>query len=385
MSSKPSPTPSDILDAMRDRLLPDENGGPCFYDSVAVQIIAMGSDALANVDPTKHVVVREERGAVVFVHKDSGSSEFTVVGEAAGVEDGSALGAAGASRRPIYNSTAARMKVAMRDGTVATTNMAIVGNNQRSYVEEVLTLPTSADLHPPGSRVRVSTTVPLRLSEIAKKRWEKSRPGTGEPARDILVLTFPPLYKDLDKANDSTTSSLSARAPAARNVRTTVTAADIAENSGEVKLDPAEAESDEPKVGSLYPADLLPDHDQPGIHHTSSVRVEQHDIRDVDGNLIPPWELPSKLRPGTFFKALVTPTCWIFRTSDRVSKVYALVVKSLQVLDESNEGVQVQPKISDFTPAPSTPSTPKKRTISSSEAAFDSITTPSPKKRRMME
>ena len=94
-------------------------------------------------------------------------------------------------------------------------------------------------------------------------------------------------------------------------------------NTFKVRILTLVLDTDDCKVGSLYMPDLLPDHNQPEIHHTASVRVEQHDVRDVEGNLIKPWDMPDKLRPGTFIKAMVQPTCWIYRTADKINKVSA--------------------------------------------------------------
>lgn len=52
------------------------------------------------------------------------------------------------------------------------------------------------------------------------------------------------------------------------------------------------------EVGGLYDPALLPDFD-PSIFGLNAAKLAQQEVLDPDENLIAPWDMPEKLRPGT--------------------------------------------------------------------------------------
>jgi hypothetical protein len=55
--------------------------------------------------------------------------------------------------------------------------------------------------------------------------------------------------------------------------------------------------------------------------HSLDIKIIQHDHRDVDNSLIPPWELKKILTEGTFFSAQVTLQTYIFSGNGVPNKV----------------------------------------------------------------
>ncbi|KAL1689108.1 hypothetical protein GGG16DRAFT_103992 [Schizophyllum commune] len=365
--------PSAMLAIAQDRNKRGEDGSESFYSAIARQVAALGPRALANVDVERDVVAVENHGLTTFMHKATGHDTYLVTGQVAGTEEGAALGANGPIKHPINDDSVIRPKLPIVEGTLAPGAVADQANNDRAYVEDLPSVPIPADdLIQGPDQPRIFVSQPLRKSEAARKASMSS--GGREPARDVLILTLPPLYRNINKTK-STSNPRSSRG--SRNVRASV----VVEQSDDAKMEHGDDPEDKPpvQVGTLYDPALLPGHDQPGINHSSGIRVEQPDVRDIDGNLIPPWDFPSQLRPGTYIKAIVQPVCWVYRSTDKVNKVYALLVKSLQVLDESDEEVQPQPTIYDGDSS----STPVKRPDVIS-LSFDSLTSPCPKRRRVL-
>jgi len=58
-------------------------------------------------------------------------------------------------------------------------------------------------------------------------------------------------------------------------------------------------------VGNFYEPSLLPDHTSQKLNLTRD-KLVQHDISDLEGKLIPAWQISEGLRPGTVICAKVT-------------------------------------------------------------------------------
>ncbi|KAJ7048967.1 hypothetical protein C8F01DRAFT_799094 [Mycena amicta] len=80
---------------------------------------------------------------------------------------------------------------------------------------------------------------------------------------------------------------------------------------------------------SVYPRSAWPACEDVDTRFTG---IKQLDIRDVDGSIIPPWQMAEKLKPGTLVRTTATPVCWIFVSDSYVDKKYALIIKSLQII-----------------------------------------------------
>lgn len=68
---------------------------------------------------------------------------------------------------------------------------------------------------------------------------------------------------------------------------------------------------DDIKLGALYDPNLLPDYKGPYFEHVNT-KLIQHDIRDIEENLIAPWDAYEALCPGTVVLIEATLKCWIF-------------------------------------------------------------------------
>ena len=64
-----------------------------------------------------------------------------------------------------------------------------------------------------------------------------------------------------------------------------------------------------PELGALYNPDLLPDHCGDLFQHKLAKLVQQ-EIRDVNDELVAPWDVQHKLRPGTIVVVDSTLVCW---------------------------------------------------------------------------
>lgn len=82
------------------------------------------------------------------------------------------------------------------------------------------------------------------------------------------------------------------------------------------------SQGDEIHLGAKYDPNLLPDHQGPYFKHVNA-KLIQLDIRDIDSNLIPPWDTYDVLRPGTVVLINITLHCWVIKDkgTDRVKKV----------------------------------------------------------------
>jgi hypothetical protein len=60
---------------------------------------------------------------------------------------------------------------------------------------------------------------------------------------------------------------------------------------------------------------MLPDHRGPYFQQKKS-KLIQLDIRDINDQLIPPWHMYEKLRPGTLVLIQGSLICWIMKESN---------------------------------------------------------------------
>ena len=67
------------------------------------------------------------------------------------------------------------------------------------------------------------------------------------------------------------------------------------------------------EVGKFYEPSLLPDY-SPEKFHLVRDKLIQYDIRDINEDLIPAWQIETALRPGTV--VLVSATLHIYNIKD---------------------------------------------------------------------
>ena len=111
----------------------------------------------------------------------------------------------------------------------------------------------------------------------------------------------------------------------------------------------------------MYDPDLLPDHRGDLFQHKNA-KLVQHDIKDANDNLVAPWEMHDKLRPGTVVVVDSTLVCWHIPnkglsrarkvrlthyescirvpTKKTIPKVYQVQGHRVQILNESSEPIE---------------------------------------------
>ncbi|KAJ6554114.1 hypothetical protein B0H10DRAFT_2446512 [Mycena sp. CBHHK59/15] len=191
--------------------------------------------------------------------------------------------------------------------------------------------------------------------------------------------------------NNTNTSSPASRTPRPRITKVGSATNPTTLSDGAPDVEEMEAtEVTERKVGDHYPPDDLPDHRGPYFAHDKA-KLVQRDYKDVDGNLIAPHELYSKLTEGTLVLVTVSLVKYVITNqksekgeakADR--KVYHVLVDRLKILDHGdgeawNPPIPALPERRYYSPA-----TPKRGRDVAADAAFDgfgSRSSPSPSKR----
>ncbi|KAJ7478471.1 hypothetical protein FB451DRAFT_1396242 [Mycena latifolia] len=85
------------------------------------------------------------------------------------------------------------------------------------------------------------------------------------------------------------------------------------------------------KIGDTYDPNMLPDHRGPYFNHKIS-KLVQCNYQDLDGSLIAPHELYTKLTEGTLFSAQITLNTYIF-SGCPPNKIYHIYVEKLKIHD----------------------------------------------------
>ncbi|KAJ7092166.1 hypothetical protein C8R44DRAFT_990312 [Mycena epipterygia] len=143
------------------------------------------------------------------------------------------------------------------------------------------------------------------------------------------------------------------------------------------------------KVGDTYPPDRLPDHQGPYFAHEKATLI-QRDYKDVDGTLIAPHELYSKLTEGTLVLLTVSLVTYVItgQKNDKGElkadkKVYHVLVDRLKILDHG-DGNAWNPPVPALPERRYSPATPKRGRDGAADAAFDNFgskSSPSPSKK----
>ncbi|KAF8147074.1 hypothetical protein K438DRAFT_1780285 [Mycena galopus ATCC 62051] len=152
----------------------------------------------------------------------------------------------------------------------------------------------------------------------------------------------------------------------------------VEEDITEPPAENIEREVTERKIGDLFPPSVLPEirGDCFGLEKS---RLVQRDYKDMEGNLISPAELNSKLTEGTLVLVMVKFATYIMK--DQNKKVYHVLIDKLRILDHGDS----EPFVACVPVVPGRfPTTPTKRArYDAADTAFDSFAsnaTPSPSK-----
>ncbi|KAJ7699759.1 hypothetical protein B0H16DRAFT_1749280 [Mycena metata] len=338
------------------------------YDKVADQVLAMGTDALANIDYTQDYTRHVEDWSKNHRFMDRSGNELrtAVVGEILGPAMGTLLRAHGNyyardgdDFKPIDDKAKIKDTIALGVPTQASVKMYNTFLNQVIGANQIVTSNANEDArhgrHP------------------VVKSWSKA--GTeGSDTHNVLVLTTLPKYG----------------VPAAAGIPKAVTTAKRRlDQVDDVKASPTgpsidgkpEYSPDDIKLGAFYEPSILPDYGGSYFNHTKA-KLVQLDVRDIKNELIPPWKFYDALRPGTLVLCLVSLHCFSM-TDDggkerKERKVYQMNTHSIRVLSESDEPVEERTRpIAPNSPERAIAALPK-RAVASSFANFEVPMVPPP-------
>ncbi|TEB28146.1 hypothetical protein FA13DRAFT_1815923 [Coprinellus micaceus] len=126
--------------------------------------------------------------------------------------------------------------------------------------------------------------------------------------------------------------------------------------------------------------------DEPQGPVLEKAKLVQQEVYDVDDNLVVPWDMYNKLRPGTLVLVNAKLFVWYTSTSED-HRAYQIVAEKVKVIDESDEPIEERgiPRVnvaSQTLPSTSSSSqrTPARR--SDADNVFDLFESPSKKSRR---
>ncbi|TEB12650.1 hypothetical protein FA13DRAFT_1782874 [Coprinellus micaceus] len=107
-------------------------------------------------------------------------------------------------------------------------------------------------------------------------------------------------------------------------------------------------------------------------------KLVQHNIVDAQGDLVAPWQIYDKLRPGTL--VLINAKLFVWHTGETGDRrTYQIIAEKIKVIEESDQPIEHR----DIARIEG-PSTPSKRNAPSktdADSAFDKFQSPSKKNR----
>ncbi|KAJ7041588.1 hypothetical protein C8F04DRAFT_1252905 [Mycena alexandri] len=337
-SSIPVPGPNANLGEYAPPRRPEHNSAiygqrneSGLYDAVADQILAMGTDALANIDYNKDYTRHVEDWSKNHRFMDGSGNELrtSIVGEILGPAMGTLIRAHGNyfardgdDFKPIDDKSKIKDTLALGTPTQTSTKLHNTFLNQIIGANQVVTANANEDAangrHP------------------IVKPWSKAG-IEGSPTHNVMMVTMLPKYG----------VPAGAGGPPSRAETTAKRRLDQVDD--EVAPTPSlssgkpEYTDEHVKLGAYYDPSVLPDYGGSYFNH-SKARLVQLDVRDVKNNLIPPWKFYEALRPGTLVLCLVSLHC--FTMSDdsgkdrKERKVYQMNAHSIRILSESDEYVE---------------------------------------------
>ncbi|KAJ7042848.1 hypothetical protein C8F04DRAFT_915583, partial [Mycena alexandri] len=296
-----------------------ERNASGLYDIVTDQIIAMGTDALANIDYTKDYTRHVEDWSKNHRFMDRAGNELrtAIVGEILGPAMGTLLRAHGNyfardgdAFKPIDDKSKIKDTIALGIPTQASVKMHNIFLNQVIGANQIVTANANEDAH----NGRVSLAVLLHSAPF------DSVPSEPHPGIPRVATTG---KRRLDQVDDEVAGP--AGPPA------------------DDKLEYTGALTKDIKLGAYYNPCILPDYGGSYFNH-SKAKLVQLDVRDTKNELIPPWKFYEALRPGTLVLCLVSLHCFAMVDDSgkerKERKVYQMNAHSIRVLSESDEHVE---------------------------------------------
>ncbi|KAJ4472793.1 hypothetical protein C8J55DRAFT_563046 [Lentinula edodes] len=300
------------------------------YDSLFNDIKDAGPTALCNAEYNIDFFARSSEswsGNYSYVNKHSGISTFIVVGEVLGENHGTLLGAQG-NHYPGKD-----------NGNVIT---------DQSKAKPVIVIGAPSGKHSGMSDIfynQLCTFFDIRRHESVGETKEKYnvkefvKSINNNNVMDAMILTGGLLYSvHKNDDNSGAASRTSAHTPyKKRRLDETVP-----ENGTTSTLMSAVdtiifPEVDQIVVGARYDRRCMTGYGGNGFNQRFAELI-QPDWKDIDGNLILPWEFHDKVRPGTLVVVNVSLQVYVIPQKDSLpkNKVYNAVINSLRVWAESD-------------------------------------------------
>ncbi|TFK59636.1 hypothetical protein BDN72DRAFT_780458 [Pluteus cervinus] len=275
-----------------------------FYDSMIAQAKSMEESCLAFADYKHHFFPEADWGSATrYVTPQKKVFHTNIFGEVCGSGDGTQISAkgnhfVGTTENPNYITDTTRVKdtIVLRAPTDAPEALVQIFEDQIGTLNQI----RQADADQEADE----------FTQYTVKEWIKS-PAPGE-TQNMIVITSPPRYSVEDNpGNTSTVPRIEKRT-----------------HDGNVKAPPPVPVEDKGhrscafplafRIGALYDPSILPDYKGDLFKHRRA-KLVQHDVRDEEGRLVPPWEIYSALRPGTVVLIMVTLHCYIMG-ADNIKK-----------------------------------------------------------------
>ncbi|KAJ7031315.1 hypothetical protein C8F04DRAFT_1262923 [Mycena alexandri] len=281
------------------------------YDAVADQVLAMGNEALANIDYPKDYTRQIEDWSKNhrFIDRAGNELRTTIVGEILGPAMGTLLRAHG-------NYFARDGDDVIGAGQVVTANTAEDSRNGRSPIIKNWT----------KAGTEGSDSHNVMMVSMLPKYGVPSAAGTPAPA--------PAMKRALDQVDEAAVKPSGSVSGKLEYTGMDSSGLSLRLNTG--------TES-EIKIGAFYEPAVLPDYGGSYFNHVKS-KLVQLDVRDKNNQLIPPWKFYEALRPGTLVLCLVSLHCFIMSDEggkvQKERKIYQMNAHSIRVLSESDEPVE---------------------------------------------
>ncbi|KAJ7459324.1 hypothetical protein FB451DRAFT_1046152 [Mycena latifolia] len=287
------------------------------YDSVADQILGMKTEALANIDYPDNFSRRIEEWSKnhTYIGSDGKELRTVIVGEIMGPALGTIIRAHGnffardgdaVCFRPIDDKTKVKDSIALGVPTASTVKM------YNTFINQVICLAQVVEANADEDRRKGNVSNSSFCFSFVHLPQTPTVKDWTKPSRDGQET------HDLDEAVDEPEAGTSAKS----------------------EEDPQLPGGDEIKLGAHYEPSLLPDYGGSFFNHVKS-KLVQHDVRDKNNVLIPPWRYYEELKPGTFVLVLATLHCYnMVDDNGKVRKIYQVNAHSIRILDESDEVVE---------------------------------------------
>ncbi|KAJ7033615.1 hypothetical protein C8F04DRAFT_1184056 [Mycena alexandri] len=302
------------------------------YDSIADQLLAMGPNALANLDYPTTIKRQIEDWSKNhrYVDVQGEDLQVAVVGEihspAAGTiirAHGNFYARDGDNFKPIDDKSKIKDVIALGVPTCASTKMHNTFLNQIIVGSQI-----TSDNADEDARAGKYPIV---------KNWSKPSEGGFENHEILLISTLPKYgVRSFNLSRDSVliiiVDTLGCRLD---EVDEAFTATVVGDDDTKEFPGPEDI-----RVGAHYEPSLLCDYGGAYFNHVKA-KLVQLDIRDMDKELIPPWKIYQELKPGTLVLALCSLHCFnMVDTSGKEvkeRKIYQMNAHSIRVLSKSDD------------------------------------------------